>query len=209
MYELNARWNSYYSEHDPVRRREMLEELFASEEDDGANMYRLQLWDVRHSSKTGSPAETDRLLFQFVNMVQVYRSFYLFKSGAAKEVRKIFRDLHFTEAAHYGAAGEQALYWEIRNAAMRYFKTCEGSSYNRALFGMIPSREKGKRERACGDVWQMTYGVERRTGLAEEIRIWKQAVLDSYYVYENNAQAMLEAFEIKESGKTVKSRNRL
>ena len=209
MYEQNARWNSYYSELDPVRRRRMLDELSMTEGDDGANMYRLQLWDARHNSKTGAPAETDRLLFQFVNLVQVYRSTRLFKKSAAKEVKKVFADMHFADAAYYGAAGEKALYWEIRNAAMRYFKTCEGSAYNRALFGLIGSGEVGKRDRVCEDVWQMTRGIALRTGLSEEIRVWNQAVTDAYCQFEGNARAMLEAYEIKEMGKTRKGLGRL
>jgi len=189
-----------------VHRRRMLDELSMLEGDDGANMYRLQLWDARHASKTGTPAETDRLLFQFVNLIQVYRSARLFKRGAAKEVKKVFSEMHFSEAGYYGPAGEKALYWEIRNAAMRYFKTCEGSAYNRSLFGLIGSGEVGKRDRVCEDVWQMTRGLALRTGLDEEIRVWNQAVTDAYSQFEGNARAMLEAYEIKEMGKAKKGR---
>ena len=192
MYEQSAKWNSLYIEPDPKRRRQMLEELIVSEEDDGANEYRRRLINVRHGQD--GRREMDLYLFQFINLVQLYRSAKLFRKNARKEILKLVRDLHWDEASMYGEAGERALYWEIRNAAMRYLKTCEGTNFNRGLFGLTASSEGGRQERICRDFWQMTEGLAERTGLQSELRIWIRAALDAYCQADANAQERLSAY---------------
>ncbi|MBR6766625.1 MAG: hypothetical protein IKM02_01605 [Clostridia bacterium] len=175
----------------------MLEDLFRSEPDDGANRYRLLLFNARHGDKKKSPGELDRFLFQFVNLIQIYRSSRYFRKGAKREVQKLMREFLWNEAVQYGEAGERALYWELRNAAMRYLKTCEGSGYNRGLFGITSSGEVSRRDRICREIWQITQGLSERTGLEEELRIWNRAVTDAYCASDSTAADRLAAFEQK------------
>ena len=190
MFEQGPCWDAFYRELDPGKRRRMLEELIQAEPDDGANRYRQMLLEARHGAKKAG-AEVDRFLFQFVNLVQLYRSSKLFRGSARRETEKMMRELLWTEAAQYGEAGERALYWELRNAAMRYFKTCEGSLYNRALFGMVPSSDAGRKERVSKEVWQMTDGICGRTGLDAEMMLWKRAVLDAYCQFDSDGPGRL------------------
>jgi len=190
MYEQSAEWNEYYQELSPERRRQMLAGMPA--QDDGANAFRLKLWEVRHGGSGG--AEVDRFLFQFVSLPQTYHSASVFKKSAAREVEKAMRSLLTEEAVQHGEAGERALYWEIRNAAARYFKTCESAGYNRGLFGMTASGDAGRKNRVCRDVWQMTLGLEARTGMKEALRIWSRAVQDEYARYDPVGPKLLEAY---------------
>jgi len=201
MYEQSARWNTYYGDPDPKWRRRKLDELCMTEPDDGANAYRLRLWEARHLDAKNPGGEVDRFLFQCVNLIQVYRTARMFKKSAAKQAVKAMADMLCSEAAQYGEAGERALYWELRNAAMRYFKTCEGSGYNRGLFGMIASGDGSRRDRICREVWEMSIGLARRTGLEDEMRVWNRAVVDAYSQFEGNAQALLEAYARSEGVK--------
>ena len=195
MYEQNARWNSFYRETDPARRRTMLTELMKTEPDDGANMYRYALLDARHGAKKHEQGEIDRYLFQFVNMVQVYRSARIFRKSAAREILKTMRELKWSDAPLYGEAGERALYWELRNAAARFFKTCESPQFNRSLFGMVASGDAGRQNRVCEEVWQMTRGLSERTGLHDELRIWNAAVTDAYCQFDGGAMERLAAYK--------------
>ena len=107
----------------------------------------------------------------------------------------------YDEASQYGEAGEKALSWELRNAAARYFKTCETSGYNRSLIGLIQSCSEGRLDRMCRDAWQITRGLAQRTGSEERMRIWNQAVLDAYLQADANGAERLKKYEEKSSKK--------
>ena len=199
MFEQSTGWNEYYRELEPRRRRAMLEALCANEADDGANEYRRALFEARHTDRKNPEREVDRVLFMCVNFMQICQSSRLFRGGAVREVRRALREQRFDQAARYGEAGEQALYWEIRNAAARYLFTCESPSYNRGLFGMAPSRDSDRQARITQDIWQMSEGITQRTGLAEELRLWNQAVLDAYCATGEDARTRFEAYSRKKA----------
>lgn len=190
MYEQCPQWNEYYQELSPDRRRQMLSQMPA--EDDGVNAFRLKLWEARHGGSRGT--EVDRFLFQFVCLPQTYHSAGIFKKSAAREVEKAMQSLLVQEAVQYGEAGERALYWEIRNAAARYFKTCESPGYNRGLFGITASGDAGRKNRVCRDVWQMTLGLEARTGMKEALRIWSRAIQDEYAQFDPDGPKLLATY---------------
>lgn len=188
MYEQSARWNEYYRELEPIRRRELFEQLCLTEPDDGANAYRRQLFEARHVDPKQPGREVDRFLFNCLSFSQIWASARMFKKHARREVLDALREMHSDRAAEYGEAGERAFYWEIRNAAARYLKTCEGSGYNRALFGMIASGDDSRAERICRDVWRSTDGLAERLDLGDELRVWSRAVQDSYFMSDPGAQ---------------------
>ncbi len=194
MFEQSEKWDAYYRELEPGRRRAMLDELCASEPDDGANAYRRTLFRARHEDEKSPGCEVDRMLFMCVYFLQLYKTARMFRSSAAKEVLGSLREMRFDQAGQYGEAGEKALYWEIRNAAARYLSTCNSPGYNRGLFGLTPSRDEGRQERILRDVWQMSEGLSRRAGLARELALWNQAVLDAYCQTGANARARFEAY---------------
>ena len=189
MYEQSARWNEYYRELEPKERRRLLGVLMETEADDGANGFRLKLYDLRYRDEKKPDRMVDRYLFQCVNLAQLYNSSGIFKKGAKKEVERVFTDLIPAGQAHdLGEAGERALYWEIRNAAALYFKTCLDPSYHRSLFGLMRSGDVNRMEQMCGDTWKMSTGLMQRTGLEEQMRIWKDAVLHSFFASSPQAE---------------------
>ena len=187
MYEQSARWNAYYRELDPKRRRAMLDELCMTEPDDGANEYRQLLFAARHSDGRRAEGEVDRMLFACISFVQICQSAKMFRRSAAKEVERTLQQLRYDDAAAYGEAGERALYWEIRNACARYFSTCAASSYNRKVFGLMSSSDDSRLERICRDTWQMSEGLAARTRLEARMALWNRAVLDAYSMTDGGA----------------------
>ncbi|MBQ8074602.1 MAG: hypothetical protein IJ237_01325 [Oscillospiraceae bacterium] len=201
MYEQSAKWNLYYQELNPGERKRLYEELKASEPDDGANAFRERIFAARHTDPARPGHEVDTFLFQCVSLIQTYHIANFFRRNAIGEVEKAFQIMLYDEASQYGEAGEKALYWELRNAAARYFKTCETSGYNRSLFGLIQSGSEGRLDRMCRDAWQITRGLAQRTGSEERMRIWNQAVLDAYLQADANGAERLKKYEEKSSKK--------
>ena len=195
MYEQSARWHQYYQEPDPVRRRRLLDELCMTEPDDGANEYRLQLYQARHGQQLKSGGVADRFLFHCVSFIQLYQSSRFFRRNARKEADAAMKEMLADQAAAYGEAGERALYWEMRNAAARYLKTCEGSSYNRQLFGLMASKDDGRQNRACQDMWKMGPGLAGRIDRGEAMRVWSQAMRDACVAAIPGAEEAFRALE--------------
>lgn len=192
MYEQSAGWNAYYREEDPARRHRQLEEMCMLEPDDGANRFRLWLYEARYTDPARPGRMVDRFLFQCVNFVSLYNSARIFRRSAAKEVRGNLVRMGFDEVRSYGEAGEKALYWELRNAVARYFKTCESASYGRSLFGIVGAGG-GRADRVCRDAWQMSLGLSRSTGLVEEMALWNRAVRDSHSMLDGAAAQRFDA----------------
>ena len=197
MFEQSARWNEYYRELDPGKRRAILETLCASEPDDGANACRRLLFEARHTDPRDPKRQVDRMLFMCVNFLQLCQSSRLFRGFAVKEVERTLKELRCAEAEACGEAGERALYWEMRNAVARYLSTCESPSYNRSLFGLAPSRDENRQERILQDIWRMSAGLAHRIGLEEKLRLWNQAVLDAYCLTGDSARARFDAYNRK------------
>ena len=200
MFEQTAGWSEYYRELEPKRRRLLLERFCEEEPDDGANAYRRILFEARHTDPKAPGHEVDRMLFQCIDFMQLYRSARIFRENAVKSVCRAIKELRFDLAGQYGEAGTGALYWEIRNTAARYLSTCSSPSYNRRLFGLAPSNEGSRNDRVLRDFWQMSEGLARRTGLETELAIWNQAVADAYCMTGEGAREQLEAYR----GKTAK-----
>ena len=190
MYEQSARWNEYYRELEPERRRAMFDELTMTQPDDGANEYRLALFEARYVDEKNPGRYVDRFLFQCVNFGQVFKSARLFKKSARREIEKTTREMLFDGAAACGEAGERALYWELRNAAARYFKTCTSPDYSRSLFGLLKSGDVNRKERMCRDAREMSVLLSERLELSQELRIWNEAVRDAYFASEPGAERL-------------------
>lgn len=180
MYKLSSLWAEYYRELEPARRRKLLKEALRTVPDDGANAYRYRLLELRHTDPEKPGHEIDLLLWQCVNFIQVYASARFFKKRARKDVERSLAAIGYDEAADYGEAGAQALYWELRNGARRYFTTCLGSEYHRVLFGLMSAGENDRTRRIRKDVQEMTTGLSERLLLQERLSVWNRAVQDEF-----------------------------
>ncbi|MBO7711732.1 MAG: hypothetical protein J6S83_14780 [Lachnospiraceae bacterium] len=190
MYEQSARWNEYYRELEPEARRRLFDELTMTQPDDGANEYRMALFQARYVDGKTPGKYVDRFLFQCVNFGQVFKSARLFRKSARKEVERTLDGMLFDGAAALGEAGERALYWELRNAAARYFRTCQSPDYGRSLFGLLKSGDVNRQERMCRDAREMSVDLSERLGMEKELRIWNEAVRDSYFACEPGAERL-------------------
>ena len=162
MVPISPAWRDYYTELEPERRAQILQRNLREEAEDGANAYRQRLFSLRYMEE------------------------------GKKEVSQFLKESGYLEAASYGEAGEAALYWEIRNTAKRYFKTCMGSEYRRSLFGLLSPNGADQKKQMCKDVWRMTLGLEKRFDLSDELKLWTKAVHDEYILTDPRASEQLQ-----------------
>ena len=181
----------YYRELEPKKRKEMLPVLCSEEPDDGANGYRRFLLEKRYEDPRDPSHEVDNFLFQCVNFLQFSKTPRFFQKKARRQILQILDQLGFSKAEEYSEAGEKALYWEIRNAAARYFDSCRGAEYKR-MFGVMSSSDEQKRNQMTLDAWDMSRGTALRLGLEKELALWCRAVMDEHSVqYEKAAESYL------------------
>ncbi len=197
MYQMSPVWQEYYIQLEPDRRKELLHRLLKEEADDGANAVRQKLFSLRYMEEGKTEPSVDRWLWACVNFVQVFSTSRFLKRGGRKEVEQFLDSSGYREALSAGERGETALYWEIRNAAKRYFKTCMGSEYRRSLFGLLSPNASDQKRQMCLEVWRMTEGLEKRLGMQEELKLWTKAVQDEYRTTDPSAPARLKEISEK------------
>ena len=197
MYQMSPVWQEYYIQLEPDRRKELLHRLLKEEADDGANAVRQKLFSLRYMEEGKTEPSVDRWLWACVNFVQVFSTSRFLKRGGRKEVEQFLDSSGYREALSAGERGETALYWEIRNAAKRYFKTCMGSEYRRSLFGLLSPNASDQKRQMCLEVWRMTEGLEKRLGMQEELKLWTKAVQDEYRTTDPSAPARLKEISDK------------
>ena len=197
MYQMSPVWQEYYIQLEPDRRKELLHRLLKEEADDGANAVRQKLFSLRYMEEGKTEPSVDRWLWACVNFVQVFSTSRFLKRGGRKEVEQFLDSSGYREALSAGERGETALYWEIRNAAKRYFKTCMGSEYRRSLFGLLSPNASDQKRQMCLEVWRMTEGLEKRLGMQEELKLWTKAVQDEYRTTDPSASTRLKEISEK------------
>lgn len=180
MYEISPAWNEYYRELEPERREQILNRLLQEEPDDGSNSFRKRLFALRHLSGDDPKPSMDRYLWQCVNFAQLYDTSRVFRRNGRKEAQRFLSENGYLEAVAGGPEGEKALYWEIRNAAKRFFKTCSGTEYRRTLFGLLGPGSADQKRQMCIDTWKMTEGIGERLELSDTLSVWMKAVRDEY-----------------------------
>ena len=203
MYEISPAWNEYYRELEPERRSGMLERLSGEEPDDGSNGYRKRLFSLRYLEGENKEPSVDRYLWQCVNFVQLYDTSRLFRKNGRKEAERFLSENGYHEAMAGGPEGEKALYWEIRNAAKRYFKTCSGTEYRRALFGLLSPGKGDQKRQMTLDTWKMTTGIGERLGMPDTLELWTKAVMDEYRLTDPQAEDRMRTL-LSEQGRRGK-----
>lgn len=208
MYELTPGWEEYYEEQSPVRRMELLEHLRDTLEDDGANEFRRVLFEKRHRDPKQKDRLVDRYLWQLVFLPGLYKKRNYFFANVKKELQGVQEELMLAGFRPLKEAEEAALYWDIRNAADRYFATCSGARYGRKMFGMKLAEGDEKRQKACEDAWIVSTGLLIHAQMEKELQILGDAVRDSYFNYDVSGREMYEAYDRAHRAEAVKKEKR-
>lgn len=190
MEEKQALQEAYFAESDPEKRRKLLETLDFQGEDT-ALLH--TLWSLRYEDPEKAERRVDTFLWQIVNLICLYRVSGFFRGGAEKELHAAVGALGFSTAEPYGSAGRETLYLEFRNAAQRYFSTCENKSYGKKLMGFVTMNEKERREKLAREVWQLTEGLPGRFECDADAELFFQAVREEFLDQCPDGQKLLAA----------------
>ena len=186
-------WDAYYEETDPETRKKLLSDGCEMEPDDGLNLLRRDLWALRYTDPKDAGHRVDRLLWQCVNLLCIYRMAgpRFLRGNAGKEVRGAMQSMGFCQAEACGEAGRGELYREFRNAARRYFSvSSSGKSYRKKLFGIVSMNGGECRKKLAEDAFLLSAGIAERFGLREELEPFSRAVKDEFFTFDPDAQAL-------------------
>jgi hypothetical protein len=162
MEETEALRDTYFDELDPDLRKEQLERYSEANPQDACMELYGKLWKLRYTDPKNAGQRVDTFLWQVVNLICLYRVSRFFSKGTEKEIDAAMKTLGFSVAEEYGEAGQEILYLEFRNAAKRYFGTCEHKAYGKKLMGIASMNEKERKDKMAREVWQLTNGLPGR-----------------------------------------------
>lgn len=180
MYHLNECWEEYYRELDPEKRRDLYRSVTQEHEDDGANAFRKELMDLRHTDPRSSGRRVDNFLWHMIILTGFRRPMYFVGIVREREINGIIRGLGLDGAQDWDEAKRAAAYWEYRNAADRYLSTCTGAEYAKKLFGIMHSTDAEKLTKTARDFYCMTVTAPSRCGREKDMELFIRALQDAF-----------------------------
>lgn len=195
MYEIDSIWRKYFTMDDPIQRLNELNRLLSIDEYKNEYSYAKEIFDNRHTSKKQAIGEVDRFLFNCVVLISLYKSGNIFKKANKKEIIKMMTEMG-CEACD-GGTNETIVYWELRNAVARYFKTCNSPGYRRKLFGVMSASDDDKQQNMIMDAWKMSVGLSEKHDLFDKMRVWNLAVKDEFSCLYDGADRALSEYAPK------------
>ncbi len=195
-YIENETWSAYYKETDEKKRKVILDELLASEPDDGANELRKKLYEFRYVDQKKPGKRVDKGLWEMVVMPSYLSGFFTTKSKIQKFIRISLKNLGINEEIKKDEVLASAVYWEIRNIARRFYETCQSPSYGRKFFGITESSWDEKQVRCGRDVWIMTDVIADKFDMREEMKIFIDAVCDQFYEVSDKSEQILQDIRV-------------
>ena len=159
---------NYFNELDPKVRLEILENI----NDENINFIR-EVYNKRYS-------KNDKWLWCCMTLKILYGQGGFFKKSRNKEILKITNELlmNDTETSH-----KNILYNEYRNVAKVYLSTCKDSNYAASMLGLHKADDDTKIFRACQDIYEMSKGIAKSSGLLEKMNLWCEAFYDELIEY--------------------------
>ena len=185
-------YKKYFDELEPKKRLEILNSIPENERDDDYDLV-YKLYHERYSDHDNKGRKNvDWWLWRCVCLQMLCEKRTFFKKSRDREVMKISDELlmNDTEKSH-----ENFLYLEYRNVARRYLSTCKDPNYASSLLGLRRANDDEKVYRACSDIWQMSKGVAKFSGLEEKMSLWCKALRDELFEYNPICRAEYERLD--------------
>ena len=180
MEPLTGILGEYYREVEPSVRKKLYAEMQAAGELPEPIR---RLNELRYVDRTQPGNEVDLFLWHFVNLQQYNGAPGLLRRHTRNEILSALREMGVSPEAHSCPEDEPYLYWELRNAARRYFGTLSAPSYGRKLFGILAAKEDERAPRMREDARKLSYGNAEKYDLSSEMSLFCQAVDDEYKAY--------------------------
>lgn len=196
MYEIDYKWQVYYDERNPHKRKALLAELSGGEEELPANDLRRKLFD-RHYKDLDRQQPIDLYFRHMFDLLDLGRHAPFLPSTAMKRIRRDLDGFGFDLIADYGDEGRTLLYHELRNGVTRYLWTCTSDDYGRVL-DMIKLPLQQKKNRMSGDLNAMTHDVvsryktQQKPQIADDMDLFVRAAEDAWAEFDAKYQKTSE-----------------
>lgn len=178
-YIENELWAPYYEELDPDKRMELFNEL-KTKADDGLCDFRMKLYTIRYTNPKKPGKRVDNGVWHMVVMPSHVKNIINFRQQTIDQIKESMDGIGVNLIENGDIGQVSAVYWEMRNAAKRYFSTCHGPNYGRRFFGIKAATEFEQLDKTAKDVWTMCIKVPEKYNLVEETRIFSEAVRDEF-----------------------------
>ncbi|MDO4276020.1 MAG: hypothetical protein Q4D16_20315 [Eubacteriales bacterium] len=179
---------AYYREHDPMKRKALLEEAIQAGDDPQGNAIRKEIWEIRYhgTSENGSGSPADGYLGLWMALEfnrDAARKLFGIK-GARKEIMKHLDKLKFRELAEKGSEYEELLYRECCHLVKLYIELCEKDrNYNTVLCGIMNMSSDKSKAKLQKDIFETAVALPPSIKMEEELGIITRAAREMYEVH--------------------------
>lgn len=175
----------YYKEHDPMKRKALLEEAIQAGEEAQANAIRKELWEIRYAGASELGPETRADGFLALWMVMEFnrdasKKLFGWKS-ARKDIAKKLEALKFDEIAKKSPLHRELLYRECCHMVRMYMEICQkDKSYGSFLFGIMSISEDKIQQKIRIDIRETAVELPPSIKMEEELKMITEAAKEVY-----------------------------
>lgn len=178
----------YYREHDPLKRKQLLDASIAQGEEPENNEIRKKIWELRYKDKaeTGGDARADGFLalWMILEFNRNAGNKFFGARGAKKDIEKQLKKLHFQEFANGGEWERELLYRECCHLVKTYMELCESDkSYTSMLCGIMSMSDDKAKAKLQKDMYETAIILPASLGMEKELELVVRAAKEMYELH--------------------------
>ncbi len=178
----------YYREHDPLKRKQLLDASIAQGEEPENNEIRKKIWELRYKDKaeTGGDARADGFLalWMILEFNRNVGNKFFGARGAKKDIEKQLKKLHFQEFANGGERERELLYRECCHLVKTYMELCESDkSYTSMLCGIMSMSDDKAKAKLQKDMYETAIILPASLGMEKELELVVKAAKEMYELH--------------------------
>ena len=167
---------AYYKEPDPMKRRKLLEQSIAEQEDPEANEIRQKIWEMRYHGKSAADPASRADCFLGLWMVLEFNKNAGGKMfGRGRSRKEILRELEKTGILKYAKGNElerELIYREVLHMVRIYADLCEkDKTYGSSIFGIFSMKEADVIAKLKADLYETAICLPYDLALEEELEL--------------------------------------
>ena len=178
----------YYREHDPLKRKQLLETSIAQGEEPENNEIRKKIWEIRYRDKaeTGGDDRADGFLalWMIMEFNRNAGNKFFGARGARKDIEKQLKKLQFQEFANGSEQERELLYRECCHLVKTYMELCESDkSYTSMLCGIMTMSDDKAKAKLQKDMYETAIVLPASLGMEKELELIVKAAREMYELH--------------------------
>lgn len=178
----------YYREHDPLKRKQLLETSIAQGEEPENNEIRKKIWEIRYRDKaeTGGDDRADGFLalWMIMEFNRNAGNKFFGARGARKDIEKQLKKLQFQEFANGSEQERELLYRECCHLVKTYMELCESDkSYTSMLCGIMTMSDDKAKAKLQKDMYETAIVLPASLGMEKELELIVKATREMYELH--------------------------